>query len=999
MKIGRQWEDRLRIWSEQFEKHYFIPCAALRLSFFPTMERLALDEAVKGRFSPAPPGTRWGKKWEYGWFHTRAVIPKELEGRRAVFTLGAGEEMLVWVNGREAGAIDRRHAFITLSRAARAGDVYDIYAECYAGHGPRLEGAGPAGPEEQTVPEPPRAQVTVGESLLGAWNETLFQAAMDYQALYSLVRTLPGKSLRAMKIVEGLKKFTYMADFELAEPELTAGAAEAADRYLRPLLACKNGSTAPEYTVFGQSHLDLAWLWPVEETMRKAARTYANQLSLMEEYPDYRFLLCEPPVLEYLKELYPNVYRRVRAKTAAGAFCPEGAVWIESDTNIPSGESLIRQLVRGKRWFREEFGVDSRMAWMPDTFGFSAALPQILKKCRIPYFATQKLTRQDPEAESFPYNVFWWEGLDGSRVLSHLFKKNNAVFTSGALVTRWEEDRVQQEQIDGLMFPFGYGDGGGGPTREMLEIADRCKDLEGAPRCHMESPVKFFERAQRQEIENTWRGELYLAWHRGTLTSQARTKRGIRRAEVMLKTVEYHMARRMLDGKAVTEAQKETLDGLWKLLLFNQFHDIAPGTCIRRVHERAEAELRTVLSEGEKLLTEMLGKPGEQAAVYNHLGWSRTFRGCEIPAQGFAVIGPDRERPPERRATVRRMEAEDGYELRNAHLVCRINAAGELVSVRKPGEAMEFLAGNGNRFLLFKDVNTCYDAWELGSMYERLPVPLEGAAQIEIREEEDGVSLLVEKTLHHSRLSQRIFLGDDARRLDFRTRLDWRERHKLLKAAFPVNVYAAEAIEEIQFGYVRRPTHRSRQSDRDRYEVCNYRYTALQDGAYGAAVLNDCKYGVSTAGSEIRLTLMRAPLMPDMYADQGEQVFTYSFYPFTGPFTGSGVLREACELNEPPVLGSALPAGGGGLQPVFLPAQKNIIVDTIKPADTVKNALLVRAYEAMGMRTEAVFSVAGAVRGVSEVDMLEENARELPMSHRLEARFGAFEIKSFLLYL
>lgn len=1000
MKIGRQWEDRLRIWSEQFEKHYFIPCASLHLSFFPTMEKLALDEAVKGRFSPAPPGKRWGKKWEYGWFHTRAVIPEELEGRRAVFTLGAGVEMLVWVNGQEAGSIDRQHIYITLSPAARAGDVYDICAECYAGHGPRLEAAGPVGPEEQTVPEPPQAQVTVGESLLGAWNEALFQAAMDYQALYSLVKKLPEKSLRAMKIVEGLKKFTYAADFELPEPALTAGVAEAAERYLRPLLACKNGSTAPEYTIFGQSHLDLAWLWPVEETMRKAARTYSNQLALMEEYPDYRFLLCEPPVLEYLKELYPNVYRRVREKTASGAFCPEGAVWIECDTNIPSGESLIRQLVRGKRWFREEFGVDSRMAWMPDTFGFSAALPQILKKCHIPYFATQKLTRQDPEAESFPYNVFWWEGLDGSRVLSHLFKKNNAVFTSGELVTRWEADRVQQESIDGLMFPFGYGDGGGGPTREMVEIAGRCKDLEGAPRCHMEHPVKFFERAQRQEIENIWRGELYLAWHRGTLTSQARTKRGIRKAEVMLKTVEYHMARRMLDGKAVTQAQKETLDGLWKLLLFNQFHDIAPGTSIRRVHERAEAELGTVITEGGKLLTELLGKPGEQMAVYNHLGWGRTFRGHEIPAQGFAVIGPDRERPPERRAEVRRIGTDAGecYEVRNAHLVCRVNAAGELVSVRKPGEAAEFLAGNGNRFLLFKDVNTCYDAWELGSMYEKLPVPLEDAAHIEICREEDGVSLLVEKTLHHSRLSQRIFLGDDAKRLDFITRLDWRERHKLLKAAFPVNVYAAEAIGEIQFGYVRRPTHRSRQSDRDRYEVCSHRYTVLQDGASGAAVLNDCKYGVSTVGNEIRLTLMKAPLMPDMYADQGEQEFTYSFYPFTGPFTESGVLREACELNEPPVLGG-VPAAGAESAPVFLPMQKNIIVDAVKPADTVENALLVRAYEAMGMQTEASFSVNEAVRAVSEVDLLEENAKAYPMGPRLEARFGAFEIKSFLLYL
>ncbi len=998
MNIGRQWEDRLRIWSEQFEKHYFTAYVPLPLSCFTTMDQLAFDEAVKGRFVPVQPGSKWGKKWEYGWFRTRAVIPEALEGKRAVFTLGAGEEMLVWVNGREAGSIDRHHKYITLSRSARAGDVYDICAECYAGHGPRMEGAGPVGPEEEPVPEPPAAQVTVKESLLGSWNEAVFQAAMDYQVLYSLVKRLPEKSLRAMKIIEGLKKFTYIADFELPEEELTASVVEA-DRYLKPLLDCRNGSTASEYTVFGQSHLDLAWLWPVEETMRKTARTYANQLALMEEYPDYRFLLCEPPILEYLKALYPDVYRRVKEKTASGGFLPEGAMWVECDTNIPSGESLIRQFVRGKRWFREELGVDSRMAWMPDTFGFSAALPQIMKKCQIPYFATQKLTRQDPEAEPFPYNLFWWEGLDGSRVLSHLFRRNNAVFTSGELVSRWEDDRVQQEGIDGLMFPFGYGDGGGGPTREMVEAARRCADLEGAPRCHMESPARYFERAQEREIENVYCGELYLAWHRGTLTSQARTKRGIRRAETALKAVEYHMARRMLAGQPVEEGWKRKTNELWKLLLFNQFHDIAPGTSIARVHERAEAELETVRTESGKLLEEMLGKPGEQMTVYNHLGWERTFRGHRIPAQGCAVIDAGRTAGEVRRAEVRRIPAEDGggYLLRNEHLVCRVSDAGELVSVRKPGGEKEFLAGSGNRFLLFKDVNTCYDAWELGSMYEKLSVPLEDAARVEICEDADGAALVVEKTLHRSRLVQKIFLGNDAGRLDFITKLDWRERHKLLKVSFPVNVYTGEAIEEIQFGYVKRPAHRSRQSDRDRYEVCNHRYTVLQDGGAGAAVLNDCKYGVSTVGNEIRLTLMKAPLMPDMYADQGEQEFTYSFYPFTGPFTESGVLREACELNEPPVTGGPVGAGRG---PVLLPAQKNIIVDTVKPADTVDNAILVRAYEAMGMGTNASFTPAEAVKRIAEVDMLEENGRSLALRDgRLETHFGPFEIKSFLLYL
>lgn len=1001
MNIGRQWEDRLRIWSEQFEKHYFIKRMALPVSYFTTMERLDFHEAVKGRFLPAPVGTKWGKKWEYGWFYTQIVVPEELDGERVVFTLGAGEEMLVWVDGAEAGAIDKQHKYITLSRSARAGAKYEIYAECYAGHGPRLEGGGPVGAGETAVPEPPQAQATVGASFFGVWNEALFQVSMDYQALYSLAKKLPPKSLRAMKIIEGLKKFTYAADFELPEDELTASVVRA-DRYLTPLLACKNGSTAPEYTVFGQSHLDMAWLWPVEETMRKTARTYSNQLALMEEYGDYRFLLCEPPILEYLKELYPNVYQRVLEKVSSGAIQAEGAVWIESDTNIPSGESLIRQFVYGKRWFRDELGVDSRMAWMPDTFGFSAALPQIMKKCQVPYFATQKLVRQDPEAEAFPYNVFWWEGMDGSKVLSHLFKKNNAVFQSGELVTRWEEDRVQQENLDGLMFPFGYGDGGGGPTREMVEIAGRCKDLEGAPRCHMESPVKFFERIREQEVENTYCGELYLAWHRGTLTSQARTKRRIRKAEVALKTVEFHMARRMLRGDPIEKQWKDRLEKLWKLLLFNQFHDIATGASIKRVHERAEAELETVISGCGELIENMLGAPAETAVVYNHLGWKRYCRGYEVPAQGFAVLDGKRPDEERQRAAVEYVQTEAGayFELRNSYLICRVSENGELIHARRTDSGRNLLAGAGNRFLMFKDVNTCYDAWELGCMYEKLPVPLEGEAHVEICQDEDGAALCVRKKLHNSSLSQKIFLGHAAKRLDFITELDWRERHKILKAAFPVDVYAKEAIEEIQFGYIRRPTHRSKQSDRDKYEVCSHRYTVLQDGAAGAAVLNDCKYGVSVSDNEIRLTLMKAPLMPDMYADQGTHQFTYSFCPFTGPFTESDVLREAYELNEPPVFGSAAGVDEkDAARAVFLPMNKNIVVDTIKPADTVENALLVRAYEAMGMRTDAVFVVSDAVKRVAETDMLELNEKERKWEDRLKTTFGAFEIKTFLLYL
>jgi len=957
MNIGRQWEDRLRIWAEQFDKHTVHRVCTLPLSFFETMEHLPFGAAERGLYSPAPVGMKWGAKWAYGWFRAEFTVPEALAGERLVVHIGAGEEMLVFVNGAEAGAIDKKHSHVTLTRCAKPGERYEIIAEVYAGHGVRNEGAGPVAPWEIPVPEPPQKQQTVRESHVGVFNETVFQAQMDYLTLYSLVKKLPEKSLRAMKIVSALKEFTRIADFELPRGEMAASL-QAARAVLAPALACHNGSTAPEYTIFGQSHLDLAWLWPVEETTRKCARTYANQLALMEEYRDYRFLLCEPPILETLRAHYPGVFSRVMEKAKEGAFYPEGALWVESDTNIPCGESLIRQLVRGRRWFMEQLHCESVMAWMPDTFGFCAQLPQIMKKCGVAYFATQKLTRQDPEAEPFPYNVFWWEGIDGSRVLSHLFKKNNANFDSGDLITRWEEDRAQQEGIDAMMYPFGFGDGGGGPTRQMIEIARRCADLEGAPRCRMESPVRFFERESVQNTPNVYRGELYLAWHRGTLTAQAKTKQGIRRAENALRTLYYRLACRMLCGEAMPQGWREKTEALEKTLLFNTFHDIAPGTSIARVHERAEQELGGVVSGCEAMLAE-LGGALMTASMQS----------------GAAVCQTD-----------------EGYELHNQWLTVRVNRRGEVVSLRRAGDPREYMAGAGNRMMMLKDVNTCYDAWEIGSMAESMPVALDEPVSMAIVNDPRGAALRIERMLHDSRFVQTILLAHGARRVDFETEIDWQEKHKLLKVSFPLAVRADEAVFETQFGFVKRPTHRSRRHDRDQYEVCNHRYTALCDPAGGAAILNDGKYGVSVLSNDIRLTLLRAPTMPDMHADRGRQTVTYALYPFAGALDKSGVLLQAAALNREADV-TRTPQGSA----FFLPEDENIVVTAVRPAETIKNALLVRAYEAMGRPADTAVSLHERIRAVAETDMLEGHAKVVKDPTRMH--FDPFEIKTFLLYL
>ena len=615
MKIGRQWDERLKMWDEAFGRNLYTQLGEITLSGFTTMEQLNLKQAAQQRFRPFPQGTKWGRKWEYGWFRASVTMPGDAAGRRILLHLGPGPEMLVYVNGVEAGSIDRQHTTVELTACAVPGESFEIYAECYAGHGVRLECGGIYEREDIPVPEPGECQCVVESSHFGIHDQDMFSAYADYHTLYELWKALPDCDLRSMKIGEALQRFTYIADFEAPQPRRSETVREGA-KLLKPLLEKRNGDTMPEFTIFGQSHLDLAWLWPLEETKRKAARTYSNQIALMERYPDYKFLLCSPTVLEYLKEYYPKLFERVREKAGTGQFVPDGAVYVESDTNLPGGESLVRQFVLGKRWFWREFGTDSKVAWLPDTFGFSGALPQIMKECRVPYFATQKLLRCDPECEQFPYNLFWWEGIDGTRILSHIFKKNNAVFTSGALRERWEKDRNQKQDIDVFMFPFGYGDGGGGPTEIMVETAERCKDLEGTPRCTMESPAAFFERLDQDAIRNVYYGELYLAWHRGTYTAQAGIKRGVRKAEYALREAEYLAGLLRLTGSTEGEEVLLTkLEKLWDLLLFQEFHDILPGSSIERVNREAESALEQVERESRSLAGKLLGRLDRKSVV------------------------------------------------------------------------------------------------------------------------------------------------------------------------------------------------------------------------------------------------------------------------------------------------------------------------------------------------------------------------------------------------
>lgn len=1028
MKLGRQWDTRLQIWDEAFGRNLYERLGEVSLYGFTTMERLTLEQAKACSFSPFPEGTGWGRKWEYGWFRAKITMPERAAGKRILLHLGPGPEMLVFVNGREAGSIDRQHSMVELTGCAVSGEEYEVYTECYAGHGLRLESGGIFRRDDVPVPEPPEKQCVVESSHFGIYNEEMSAAYADYHTLYELWKALPEGDLRTMKIGEALQRFTLAADFEAQEPGRSDSIREAA-RVLRPLLEKKNADTVPAFTTFGQSHLDLAWLWPQEETRRKAARTYSNQLALMERYPDYKFLLCGPTILEYLKEGYPGLYSRVKEKARAGQFVPEGAVYVECDTNLAGGESLVRQFVLGKRWFRREFGIDSKMAWLPDTFGFSGALPQIMKECGVPYFATQKLLRCDPECEQFPYNLFWWEGIDGSRTLAHVYKKNNAVFSPGALRERWEMDRNQRQEIDSFLFPFGYGDGGGGPTEIMVEMERRCRDLEGAPRCTMESPVAFFDRVDGNAVKNVYYGELYLAWHRGTYTAQARLKKGVRKAEYALREAEYLAGLLRLSGR--TQGEEETigrLEKLWELLLVQEFHDILPGSSIQRVNREAEEALRQVEQESRRLAEELLGRLAGGRALFNSLSWERSFRGLVLPPCGYVKLGEaDRSLQEDggtasgedKRAFGEKagsLSAGGGAEtsgrgeeilFSNQFYSVRVDGQGRITSLRDTDSGYEYAEEPLNRWRLYRDVNVDYDAWELGRMYEQAPEELEGGCSIRTESGPEGITVVWERREEYFTARQRIRFAADSPRIDFETEVDWQERHRILKVDFPTTVYTKEALEEIQFGYIRRPTHKSRQYERDLYETCHHKYAVLTDGENGFAVLNDCKYGLSAEDSRLSLTLLRAPVAPDMSADRGMQYFTYSVLPFSGPFVRSRVTEEAYECNvsvSAAGCGEEEPEGGFGAEAVleersfFRLEGGHIILETCKPAFDCKDGVAVRLYESKGCAGETTLSVPESVRQVFDCNMLEERRRRLELADgRVRLVFHAFEIKTLLL--
>lgn len=1022
--LHSEYKDRLAHWQRVLAQDFYRPVGEIPLEGFTTMEHLTPDQARQGNFAPVPVGTVWGHTWEYMWCRGSVRLPEQLQGKAVAMSLDLGGEATLFVNGQAFGT--RRAEWVTvphhyicdnvLTQCAQGGETFDLLFEVYAGHYYPDTGecaTGPVLPGTLGDPHADSLRTRMGRSTFGVWNEDAYQLWMDVSTLSQLMDQLPEDSLRAARIADGLEEYTRIVDFE-QPPEARDASYRQARQALRPLLECHNGSTAPHMAAVGNAHLDLAWLWPMAETHRKTARTFAAQLRLLDRYPDYRFIQSQPAAYEMCKQHYPELYQRIRQAVKEGRWIAEGAMYVEPDTNIPSGEALVRQLVFGKRFFREEFGVDSRLLWLPDTFGYSAALPQLLAGCGVDYLVTQKIFWSYNEGDAFPYHYFTWKGMDGSAVTSFLPTSYTYRTDPTELCGVWKS-RAQKRHLDDFLIPFGYGDGGGGPCRDHVEYALRERDLEGMPQVEMTSPVEFFDQLESKGGPvNTWDGELYFNAHRGTYTTQAAVKKNNRRSEDALHHMELWGALARLHGHDYDQAEANRL---WKVLLLNQFHDILPGSSIARVYTEANAAHQALQRDAAQLHTaarQALLEPGDGLALFNGLGFARrevvklpaafeqgavtlegklvpVFEGqalVDLPAMGAVTLLPAQQAisAPLARAEL----TEEGALLENDRVKVRLDRQGRLLSYQLDGR--EMTCGQPMNLLrMYKDIPRKFDAWDIDSNYRQQESFEAEASTFEIVQKKGlTASLRWTGSIGHSAITQTISLSASSPVVEFDTEINWQELHRLLKVEFPVDVRAENALHEIQFGYVERPTHRSRPYDQQRFEVCNHRYTALCDGSHGCAVLNDCKYGVGVEQNSIELTLLRAASSPEMASDQGVQRFRYGFTAWNGSFADSPVVQQAAAFNSPVLTGQGRCAAFSA----FSADQPNVVADTLKPADDGSGDMILRLYESK--KADTFFHLLSDLdlEALIPCNLLEEPTGQ-PLSPDARLHLRPFEVATY----
>lgn len=940
-------------------------------------EPVPVAEGLAGATEPIAVGDRWGAPWGTSWFKVSGTVPEAWAGRtvEALLDLGFDENMpgfqcegLVYrPDGTPVKGLNPRNQWVRVGAPVAGGEEVLLHIE--AASNPVILDYHPflptrLGDKETAGSEP---QYTLTRMDLAVFDEDVWNLVQDLEVLGELMQELPVEGARRWDVLRAVGRALDAVDLQDV-----GGTAAAARAELAEVLATPAAPSAHRISAVGHAHIDSAWLWPLRETVRKVARTTSNMTALLEDEPDFVFAMSQAQQFAWIKEHRPEVYAKVKAAVAEGRFVPAGGMWVESDTNMPGSEAMARQFVHGKRFFLDEFGIENDEAWLPDTFGFAAGLPQIIKAAGSKWLLTQKISWS--QTNKFPHHTFNWEGIDGTRIFTHFppVDTYNCSMKGSEIAhaaTNFKDKGVAQHSLA----PTGWGDGGGGTTREMIAKAARLRSLEGSATVTWETPTDFFTKAEAEYANPpVWVGELYLELHRATLTSQAKTKQGNRRSEHLLREAELWAATAAV--RTGFAYPYEQLDRIWKTVLLHQFHDILPGSSIAWVHREAEKtyaavaeELTGVIDAAQRALA---GDPaGGRALVFNAAPHARGG----VPAgaaAGAATAGATRSAPREG----------GGHVLDNGLLRVEIDGRGLVVSAYDIAADRETVAPGAaaNLLQIHPDFPNMWDAWDVDAFYRNTVTDL--TALDELTPVTDGVRIV--RRFGDSKVTQLLTLEPGAKRLDIDTEVDWHETEKFLKAAFPLDVHAERYASETQFGHFYRPTHTNTSWEAAKFEACNHRFVHLEEPGWGVALVNDSTYGHDVtrtvrdtdAGTTttVRVSLLRAPRFPDPETDQGVHRFRHALVP--GAAIGDAV-REGFRVNLP----ERRVDGEREVAPLVGVDNDAVVVSAVKLADDGSGDVVVRLYESTGGRAKVRLATGFRATGVVATDLLERPLADAPV--------------------
>ncbi|KAG4092558.1 galactose mutarotase-like domain-containing protein [Neocallimastix lanati (nom. inval.)] len=988
--------------------------SAVRLTAYtvPEGKRILFKEAISklSEFKPVKVGDSFGPSWVTVWFNVKIKIPDNWNDDIIYFLWNCNNEGLIWsldgrpIQGLTGGGGDvKRHEYILTKEDLKKKNV-EFYIES------ACNGMFGNGDDDLINPPDPDRYFTLSKAEIATPNIEVWNLMYDFHIIAGMAKYLPENSSRGSQALYTADKIINV--FDPKNKESWSEARKVAAEFLNK----HSGDAAHNVYAIGNCHIDTAWLWPYDETKRKCARSWASQIRLMEKYPDYVFVASQAQQFEWVRKFYPTLFKEMQEKYENKQFIPIGNTWVEMDCNIPSGESFIRQFLYGTKFFKDHFNYSSDIFWLPDTFGYSAQLPQIIKIMGMKYFFTQKLSWNN--INKFPHTSFYWIGLDGSEALTHFSPANT--YTANATVNdviTCEKNNKDTAYSNDSLLVYGVGDGGGGPLMKMIERLERMKDVDGLPKVILSDPSIFYKHLEENSNDlPKWNGELYFELHRGTYTSQAKNKFYNRFTEYLLHNIEFFNSLEAILNNS-SNYPKEDIEELWKDILLNQFHDVLPGSSIGMVYDDSTKIYENVVKKGNKLQDiaidsiisniskEAKGKKGY--GIFNTTQWTRSEI-IEVPllpnqkniqqlshnenkaliyvenVPGFGFKEVNGNKLVNQELSITYQESNQSYIMRNSYVTVTFDNIGRIISFIDNEINRELICENtkGNQFKIYEDTPLYWDAWYIEIYHlEKNSDIINGNVKI-IENGPLRIALEVNiKISDISNIKQYIYLTPISKMVEFDTEVEWHESHKFLKVEFSVDILCDTATYETAFGFVKRPTHYNTSWDMAKFEVCGHKFADLSEYGYGVSLLNNCKYGYAIHEKTMRLSLLRSPKAPDDNCDMGIQKFRYALLPHIGSFNESSVVEEGYRFNVP-----LIPRYIEDLE-ISNPYQllindkpKNVIIDTIKFAENENakdKAVIVRIYEAYGGTTSFKLSSEIPVKKCYICNGLEENIKEI----------------------